>query len=98
LKNEADPEWQATVRALTTDVDPEVRRNAAELIAPFDPGLAEATLKPLLDDPNPAVRQVARTSFISSVVSDLSTLRGYLRHEDAFARLRAAARILQLTR
>jgi len=98
LQNEADPEWQATVRALTTDVDPEVRRNAAELIAPFDPGLAEATLKPLLDDPNPAVRQVARTSFVGSVATDLTTLRGFLRHEDAFARLRAAARILQLTR
>jgi HEAT repeat protein len=98
LKNEAGPEWQETVRALTGDVDPEVRRNAAELIAPYDLKLAEATLKPLLDDPNPAMRQVARTSFIASVVTDLTTLRGYLGHEDAFARLRAAARILQLTR
>ena len=98
LKNEAGPEWQVTVRALTTDVDPEVRRNAAELIAPFDPALAESTLKPLLDDPNPAVRQVARTSFVGSVSTDLTTLRGFLRHEDAFARARAAARILQLTR
>ena len=98
LKHEPDPQWQATVRALTGDVDPEVRRNAAELIAPFDPGLAETTLKPLLDDPNPAIRQVARASFVGSVTTDLTTLRGYLRHEDAFGRLRAAARILQLTR
>jgi HEAT repeat protein len=98
LKNEAGPEWEATVRALTADANPAVRRSAAELIAPFDPALAEATLKTLLDDPNPAIRQVARTSFISSVATDLTTLRGFLRHEDAFARLGAAARILQLTR
>ena len=98
LKKEADPEWQATVRALTGDVNPEVRRGAAELIAPFDPVLAETTLKPLLDDPNPAVRQVARISYAGSVTNDLTTLRGFLRHDDAFARLHAAARILQLTR
>jgi hypothetical protein len=98
LKNEAGPEWQATVRALTGDVNPAVRQSAAELIAPYDPGLAEATLKPLLEDANPAIRQVARTSFVGAVATDLTTLRGYLRHEDAFARLRAAARILQLTR
>jgi hypothetical protein len=98
LKDDAGPDWMATVRRLTTDEDPAVRREAAELIAPHDAELASATLKPLLDDPNPAIRQVARESYIDAVLTDLTTLKRYLRDQDATTRVRAAGRVLQLTR
>lgn len=98
LKDDAGPDWVATVRRLTTDEDPAVRRQAAELIAPHDPELASATLKPLLDDPNPAIREVARESYIDALATDLTVLKGHLRDQDATTRLKAAGRILQLTR
>ena len=98
LKNDAGPDWLAIVRRLATDEDPSVRRQAAALIAPHDPELASATLKTLLDDSNPAIREVARESYIDAVLTDLTALKGHLRDQDATTRLRAAGRILQLTR
>lgn len=98
LKDDAGPDWLATVRRLTTDEDPAVRRQAAELIAPHDPELASATLKPLLEDANPAIREVARESYVDAVVTDLTALKRHLRDQDATTRLKAAGRILQLTR
>ena len=98
LKNDADSDWLAIVRRLTTDEDPAVRREAAELIAPHDPELANATLKRLLEDPNPAIRQVAGESYIGSVLTDLTVLKGHLRDQDVTTRVRAAGRILELTR
>ena len=98
LKDNVDADWLAIVRRLAAEEDPAVRRDAAELIAPHDPELAAATLKPLLDDANPAIREVARESFLDAVVTDLTALKGHLRDQDATTRVRAAGRILQLTR
>jgi HEAT repeat protein len=95
--SDAGPEWLAVVRELTKDSDPDVRRQAAELIAPHDPDLAKATLEPLLADPNPAMRQAAADSYVIST-SDVSVLRRYLRDADSGTRVRAADRVLQLTR
>jgi HEAT repeat protein len=95
--SEADAEWLAVVRELTKDSDPDVRRQAAELIALHDPDLAKATLEPLLADPNPAMRQAAADSYVSST-SDISVLRRYFRDADSGTRVRAADRVLQLTR
>jgi ParB family chromosome partitioning protein len=95
--SEAGPEWLGVVRELTKDSDPDVRRQAAELIAPHDPDLAKTTLEPLLADPNPAMRQAAADSYVAST-KDVSVLRGYLRDPDSGTRVRAADRMLQLTR
>ena len=95
--SEAGADWLAVVRELTKDPDPDVRRQAAELIAPHDPDLARATLEPLLSDPNPAMRQAAADSYVIST-SDVSVLRRYFRDADSGTRVRAADRVLQLTR
>ncbi len=93
----ADAEWLTVVRELTKDQDADVRRQAAELIAPHDPDLARTTLEPLLTDPNPAVRQAAADSYASST-TNVTILRRYLRDADSGTRIRAADRMLQLTR
>ena len=94
----AGAEWEQAVRALTQDSDPEVRRQAAELIAPHDPELAKATLEPLLADANPAERQAAADSYVGQVTTDFEVLRRYLRDTDSGTRVRAASRVLKLTR
>ena len=95
--SEGGPEWLAVVRELTKDSDPDVRRQAAQLIAPHDPDLAKATLEPLLTDPNPAIRQAAADSYVTSTI-DVSVLRRYFRDADSGTRVRAAERLLQMTR
>ena len=97
-QTQADAAWVDVVRALTKDPDPEVRREAAELIAPHDPETARATLEPLLTDANPAQREAALHSYVQFAVADLSVLRRYLRDNDSGVRVRASARLLELTR
>jgi HEAT repeat protein len=94
----ADSDWLTTVRALTGDPDPEVRRGAAELVAPYDPELAKATLEPLLTDANPAERQAAADTYAGHVTTDFAVLRRFLRDQDSGTRVRAADRVLALTR
>jgi len=94
----ADAEWLAVVRDLTSDADPEVRREAAELIAPYDAALANATIEPLLADSNPAERQAAADTYVKYVTKDFAVLRRFLRTADAGTRVRAADRVLELTR
>jgi len=98
LKDDPAGDWLSAVQDLTTSEDPEVRREAAVLLAPHDPERAAATLKALLNDANPAIREVATASYIQAAVGDLSALRGYLRQDDRATRMRAAGRILELMR
>jgi HEAT repeat protein len=98
LKNQAGADWQQLVRQLTSDSDPEVRRKAAELIAPYDPDLARHVLEALMKDPNPAERQAAGESYERYAITDFTALRHSLRSTDTLTRVRAASRILQLTR
>ena len=93
-----DGAWLRLVRSLITDADPEVRREAAQLLAPHDPDAAKAALRPLLTHANPAEREAATLSFVQFVDDDLASLRRFLRTGDAETRVRAAARILELTR
>jgi HEAT repeat protein len=87
-----------TVRALLKDPNPEIRRQAAELLAPHDADTARQTLEPLLKDPNPAEREAAGDSYLRHVATDIPTLRTELRSGDSVRRVRAAARLLDLTR
>jgi HEAT repeat protein len=98
LKRDPQADWLTHVRQLTADRDPSVRRLAAELIAPHDPELARATLEPLLADPNPAERQAAQHAYVEITVGDFGVLRRFLRSDDPGTRVRAAGRILELTR
>jgi HEAT repeat protein len=96
-KSDPDGDWMSVVRSLTSATDPDIRRQAAELIAPHDPKLASDTLQQLLSDQNLAERQAATDSLIAAT-DDVSTLRKYLRDADLETRVRAADRLLQITR
>jgi HEAT repeat protein len=93
-----DTGWQDTARTLLNDPSPNVRADAARLLAPYDNSNAKSTLDALLNDPNPAIRQKSAEILAHDVAGDYSTLRRLLRSTDAEARTSAAARILEITR
>lgn len=96
-RSEPDAFWLGTVRELTRDRDPEIRRQAAELLAPHDPDAAGAVLKPLLADANPSEVEAA-TDTLVRITTDLAMLRKALRGADPRSVVHAAARILEITR
>jgi hypothetical protein len=93
-----DASWQAAVRRLVADPDPGVRLLAARLIAPHDIETASMTLEGLLADGNLAIRESAGATFVEAVASDFGVLRRFLRSGDPITRVKAAGRILALTR
>jgi hypothetical protein len=93
-----DGTWMQVVRALVTDQDPSVRLRAAKLIAPFELDLARQTLESLLVDNNQAIRQLAGMTIAERTATDFATLRQLLRNPDLPIRMRAAGRMLELTR
>jgi len=96
LSSQPDGAWLPAVRDLTSAADPEIRRQAAQLLARDDPETAKAVLQPLLDDKNVAQREVASQTYLRDVETDLSVLRRYL-HASTTG-VHAALRILELTR
>jgi HEAT repeat protein len=96
-KSQADGAWLTVVRQLTQDKDPEIRRQAAELLAPHDAATARATLEPLATTGNPVQREFATRSLIQST-DDLVLLRRYLRTADAETQALAGMRTLEMTR
>ena len=98
LAPQPDASWQALVRSLTADSDPSVRLEAAKLIAPYDPQLASSVLDELMRHENIAVREAASTVVAEQVATDFGTLRRMLHAGDPLTRVKAAGRILELTR
>ncbi|MDA1307456.1 MAG: HEAT repeat domain-containing protein [Acidobacteria bacterium] len=98
MSTEPDETWKAAVRALLMDLDPLVRLGAARLIAPHDSGAARAVLGPLAYDNNPAIREETELVQAGLPISTFAELRGLLRNGRPLARVRAAARLLELTR
>ncbi len=92
------PAWHAVVRELTRAGDATVQLGAARLIAPYDHELASTLLQQLGRSDNPAIREEAGRTFVERVAGDFRSLRAYLRGRDAVTAVRAAARILELTR
>jgi HEAT repeat protein len=95
-----DQAWLALVTELVrSGADPEVRLGAARLIASHDAELARSAAQQFGNDGNPAIRELATGLMADTVSGDgLATLRGFLRTGDEPTRLRAAVRILALTR
>ena len=98
LAAQPDANWQSLVRGLATDPDPMVRLEAARLIAPYDQQLAINTLDGLMRDGNMAIRESASGVFVDRVAGDFAALRALLRSGDVAVRVKAASRILELTR
>ena len=91
-------EWLTVARNLTADPDQSVQLDAARLVAPYDPPLAESVLARLGQADNLAVREEAARILAERVVSDYPTLRRQLRSQDGVEAVRAAARLLELVR
>ena len=95
---QADAAWIQEARRLTSSTEPDIRVQAAKLLAPHDPEYARAILTAALNDANPAIRDMAAESFTEVASNDLRTLRQLLKLPDRIASVRAAARILMLLR
>jgi HEAT repeat protein len=93
-----DATWTAHVRQLLQDPDPMVRIGAARLLGKHDPGAAMWALQPLTSDENLAIREEAQRVLPEAIGGDFAELRRYLRAADADTRVRAALRIVELTR
>jgi HEAT repeat protein len=98
LAAQPDVGWQAMVRGLTGDPDPVVRIEAARLIAPYDQPLAKSVLDNLMRDSNIGIREAASGVLVERVASDFATLRTLMHSGDLTVRVKAAGRILELTR
>jgi HEAT repeat protein len=100
MSSRPDAAWTALVTELaTTGGDAEVRLGAARLLAPHNADLANSVARELAGDANIAIRELA-ASVMSETVSEegLTVLRGQLRAASEVIRLRAASRILDVTR
>lgn len=90
--------WKGLVRGLAADPDAAIRLDAARLIAPHDPEFARSLLDKLANDSNLAIREQAALALAESPTSGFPELRLLLRTGAGAVKVRAAARILDLTR
>ena len=98
LAGRVDSAWLATVRQLTEDSDPSVRAAAARLLAPHEPEVARTVLQSLGSEENAAVRELASKGLSEVMPDDFPSLRALMRNGDAVPRVRAARRVLAITR
>lgn len=95
----ADAAWALEAEQLMRSAeDPSIRLQAARLLAPHNPDAALPVIRDLLEDPNPAIREAAGPVLAAAVPDDLAELRRLLARADGQVKVRAAARILALTR
>jgi HEAT repeat protein len=98
MANQPDEAWKALVRGLASDPDPSIQLDAARLLAPHDPDRARAILDRLANDASLAIREGAALALSETPISDFPTLRRLLRAPAGRVKVRAAGRILALTR
>ncbi|NQW04175.1 MAG: HEAT repeat domain-containing protein [Acidobacteria bacterium] len=98
MASQPDEAWKTLVRNLLQEPDPVIRLDAARLIAPHDPELARAVLEQLSADPNLAIREETELVVAEIGGATLADLRALLRLGQPLARVRAARRILEITR
>jgi HEAT repeat protein len=98
LSVDPNPAWISSVLGLLQDPDPQVRLAAAKLAAPFDLAAAQSVIEGLARDGNIAIREAASKVYVEQVASDFGVLRRFLHASDLVSRVRAAGRILALTR
>jgi hypothetical protein len=98
MADRPDAAWQALVRELTDAREPEIQVAAARLLAPHDPERARQILEQMSGHENIAIRELATRSAAEIVTTDLSALRKLMRNPDRLTRVKASARVVQLTR
>jgi HEAT repeat protein len=100
MSSHPDAAWMALVGELAqSGTEPEVRLGAAKLIAPHDPAMAQSVAREYERHENVALRELSAQVMCEAATGDsLGALRQLLRSGDERTRLRAADRILTLTR
>ncbi len=98
LASRPDSAWLGLVTELARDPDPEIRAAAGRLLAPHDPEMARGVLGSLTSDESPAIRELASRGLAEVLSDDLPTLRRLMKEAHSLTRVRAAARVLVLTR
>lgn len=98
MASKPDAQWLEQVRQLTSASEPEVRVGAATLLVPHDPELARRVLEGAMNDPNPAIREMAGETTIELSANDLRALRYLLKSTRPLERVKAGGRILALVR
>lgn len=98
MASQPNESWKALVRGLASDPDPSIRLDAARLLLPHDPEFARSLLDRLAEDPNLAIREEAALVVADSPVLGLSAVRRLLRTGTGRVKVRAADRILSMTR
>lgn len=90
--------WKALVQGLASAEDPAIRLDAARLMAPHDPEFSRQLFEQLANDENIAIREQAAVTMAEVPSAGFAELRRVLRMPVGQAKVRAAARILQMTR
>lgn len=98
MASRPDAAWLEHVQRLSSATEPEVRVGAARLLAPHDPEAARRVLQGVLNDPNPALREMASEAMGEVESTDLPTLRRLMKSNDRLTGVRAAARLLTVLR
>ncbi len=93
-----DDTWKALVRSLATASDAPTRLDAAKLLAEHDPDFARSVFDTLRTDENLAIREESELALAQSPVSSFSALRQFLRATSGLVQVRAATRLLVVTR
>jgi len=93
-----DEAWKALVRGLASDPDPSIQLEAAQLMAPHDPQFARTIFERLSNDSNLAIREAAGLAIAGAPGATLTDLRRILRNGGGRLNVRAADRVLALTR
>ena len=68
------------------------------MLAPHDPETARKVFEGVLNDPNPALREMASDAMGEVEATDLPTLRRLMKSNDRLVGVRAAARLLSVLR
>ena len=97
MASRPDASWLDYVKRLTAAPEPEVRVAAARLLAPHDPELARKVLEGAMQDPNPAIRELASEAVNDVEATDFPTLRQLMKSNNRLIGVRASARVLALT-
>jgi len=98
MASRPDAAWLEQVQRLSSAAEPEVRVGAARLLAPHDPETARKVFEGVLNDPNPALREMASDAMGEVEATDLPTLRRLMKSNDRLVGVRAAARLLSVLR
>jgi HEAT repeat protein len=91
-------EWRALVRSLLSVPEVEVQIGAARLIGPHDPDAAFSVLESLASSENPVQRELAARATGDIETTDMTVLRRLLKNTYPLGKVRAATRVLAITR